>query len=106
MKKGDIVLVPFPYTDLSGNKIIPAMVLINNDLDVTLAYLTTQLEWQEENDILVQPNPINGLKKLSLIRITKITTVDSKLIFGKLGKLSWLEIQELNLKLKNVLQLN
>lgn len=43
MKKGDIVLIPFPFTDLLGNKFRPAVILIDSEDDVTVCFITTQL---------------------------------------------------------------
>jgi mRNA interferase MazF len=43
MKKGDIILVPFPFTDLTGSKLRPAAVLIDGENDITVAFMTTQI---------------------------------------------------------------
>ena len=40
MNKGDIVLIPFPFTDLSGNKNRPAIILVDSEDDVTACFLT------------------------------------------------------------------
>ncbi|WP_428236375.1 type II toxin-antitoxin system PemK/MazF family toxin [Gracilimonas sp.] len=102
MKKGDIVLVPFPFTDLSGNKNRPALVLIEGELDVTLAFVSTQMKWKEPSDILVTPTHKNGLKKKSLIRLAKLATIDKSLVLGKLGEINPSNIQSVN---KNLIEL-
>lgn len=99
MKKGEIVLIPFPFTDLKGSKNRPAVILYANELDVTVCFITTELKWQEELDITVEPNENNGLKAKSLIRVNKIATLDSELILGVLGYLSENQIKELNTSL-------
>ena len=105
MPKGNIVLIPFPFTDLSDNKLRPALVLAENSLDVTVSFITTQLQWQEPTDILLQSGAKNGIKKTSLVRLSKIATIDRALIIGTIGYISSAQIIELNLKLKLIFQL-
>ncbi|REA58889.1 type II toxin-antitoxin system PemK/MazF family toxin [Dyadobacter luteus] len=100
MAKGDIVLLSFPFTDLSGSKLRPAIILTETALDITACFITSQTGWQEATDILLSPNTTNGLKKVSLVRTNKIATLDRSLVRGLLGKLSYIELAELNLKLK------
>ena len=49
MPKGDIVLINFPFTDLSGSKLRPAVILADTALDFTVCFITTQLQWEETN---------------------------------------------------------
>ncbi|ADR23206.1 hypothetical protein MATR_29450 [Marivirga tractuosa] len=87
MKKGKIVLVPFPFTDLKGSKIRPAIILVNKESDIILAFISTQLNWTEKSDILLEPSSINGLKKTSVLRLSKIVTLHKNLILGEIGEL-------------------
>jgi mRNA interferase MazF len=105
MAKGDIVLINFPFTDLSGSKLRPAVVLVDTALDLTVCFITTQIGWQESTDVMLRANLINGLKKQSLIRTSKIATLDRALAKGMLGKLSLNEVTLLNVNLKSLLQL-
>ncbi|QJD80690.1 type II toxin-antitoxin system PemK/MazF family toxin [Spirosoma rhododendri] len=108
MNKGDIVLITFPFTDLSGSKLRPAVVLTTTDLDLTVCFITSQIDWQESTDVLLLPTPGNGLKKQSLIRTSKIATLDKSLAKseGLLGRLSTSDIQDSNSKLKILFQLS
>lgn len=105
MAKGDIVLVAFPFTDMSGSKLRPAVVLVDTDYELMVCFITTQIEWKEPTDVLLSPNKINRLKKQSLIRTSKIATLDRTLVKGLLGKLNHQELNELNEKLRLLLQL-
>ncbi len=105
MKKGDIVLLPFPFTNLKGFKKRPAVILYNDDIDIVVTFITTKLKWSENTDVLLKPNNDNRLKKISIIRTNKLATLDIELVIGKLGELSENNLNELNSKLKQVLGL-
>jgi mRNA interferase MazF len=105
MKKGNIILIPFPFTDLSGKKLRPAVILIATDYDLTVSFITTQLKWKENTDLELVPTNLNGIKMPSLIRLSKIATIDRSLAIGKLGELHHNEIMDLNNKLKIIFQL-
>ncbi len=106
MAKGDIVLITFPFTDLTGSKLRPAVILVDSTLDLTVCFVTTQLERQETTDVPLIPNSSNGLRKQSLIRTSKIATLDKTLAKGLLGRLASNELADLNDKLKTLLLLN
>ena len=106
MKKGDIVLLPFPYTNLSGRKDRPALVLIEDEFDITAAFITSRIKWREETDMLLTPSKTNGLKAESLVRLNKLATIDKTMVLGILGTLAQHEMLELDRKLLKVLHIN
>lgn len=106
MNKGDIVLIPFPFTDLSGLKNRPALILIAGEADITLSFITTQLKWEEPLDVVIEPSLENGIKRTSIIRLSKLATLDKDLVLGKLGNLSQSEMATVNKNLIKIFKLN
>lgn len=111
MQKGDIVLVRFPFTDLSSTKLRPALVLSSPTRhgDVILAFITTQRNLREPNDVLLTPESIGfsdtGLKSASAIVLSKLATLNSRIVLGKIGHLPPALLTEVNQKLSAVLGL-
>lgn len=105
MSKGDIILIPFPFTDLSGNKLRPAVVLGTQNDDVLVCFITSQISKGYQSTLLIKPNTSNGLKKMSLIKVSKIATINKSLIIGVLGQLSQNEIVDINQALIKFLKL-
>lgn len=105
MTKGDIVLIPFPFTDLTGNKNRPALILVVSENDITVAFITSQTKWEEEFDIELIPTKTNGIKKKSLVRLSKIATIDKELAIGKLGNLTSKEIVKVNRNLVSIFKI-
>jgi mRNA interferase MazF len=105
MQKGDIVLVPFPFTNLTGNKNRPALILYVSNEDVLVCFITTQYKWQDTYSVSIKPDEYNGLKKESLIRVDKIITLEKELLIGKLGVLSKKDLDKVNQVLKQLLAL-
>ena len=105
MKKGDVILIPFPFTDLSGNKNRPALVLIDGGVDLTVSFISTQTKWKEDADILIKPTKENGLKKESLIRLSKLATIDKDLVLGLLGSIDDETTSMINNNLKKILKM-
>ena len=99
MAKADIVLIPFPFTNLSDTKIRPCLVLIDGEYDVTVAFITTQTGRNDIGSVPVNPSPSNGLRKESLVRLNKVATIDKDLILGKIGLLDSKEKLAVNQKL-------
>jgi len=71
-------------------------VLASSELDIMLVFISTQLKWKEDTNLLIKPAKPNGLKKESLFRHRKLATIDKDFAFGRLG-----QIDEKILKLVN-----
>ncbi len=92
-------------TDLSGIKNRPALILVECESDITVSFITTQLKWQEDFDVKIEPSQSNGLKRTSLIRLSKLTTIDKDLVIGKLGNLLQDELANVDKNLVKIFKL-
>lgn len=108
-QRGEIVLVPFPFTDLSQQKARPAIVVSPDSFnrrspDVILAAISSQVPKtpDEFELVIVQSHPDfgrTGLRVASVIKSSKLVTLKKSLIYTKLGKLTDLIMQELDSRL-------
>lgn len=95
MTRGRIVLVPFPFDDLTGIKVRPAVCLtdaVGPHRHVVLAFLTSQVPPDPlESDIVIDAATswfaATGLKTTSTLRLHRLMTVTASLFRRELGSL-------------------
>jgi mRNA interferase MazF len=87
--KGDIVVIPFPFSDLSASKRRPALVLV--DLpgdDLILCQITSQAVLDFMAIAVDITDVINGtLNAPSNVRPNRLFTADENIVLYGLGKL-------------------
>lgn len=84
---GSIVLARFPFTDLSGDKRRPALVVSrDNDrrADLVVCFITS-VPRTGPDMAAIAPTPGTGLKVTSVVRFDKLATLGPAVITGKLG---------------------
>lgn len=100
---GDIVLIPFPFSDLSNNKVRPSIVLALDRDDMVIVFITTVKPKSEF--IEIKQDRLNNLKINSYIRYTKIATIDQTLSLGKIGVLGKEDFKNLKKEISKFLNL-
>ena len=97
--------MPFPFTDLTGNKVRPALIISkkNPGNDIVVLFVTTK--FRGKNAVIILPDVGNGLKVKSAIVCSKIATLDTATILGELGMLSALMQKKVDATLRTVLGL-
>ena len=89
----EVVLLPYPFSNLEGIKVRPALIVSNNQLnkksdDCIMAPLTTIIKNEPYSIIIDSENLSSGkLIKQSRIRTDKIFSVEKSLIRMKIGVL-------------------
>ena len=110
MKKGDVVLVRFPFADFESEKVRPAVVLIpeNPYGDVCVAFITSRIA-RGPDCILVEERQKGfiktGLKVSSTVRVGKIVTLQISLVASVIGYLPPNYLAELNRTLRRIFRI-
>ena len=90
---GTIVLLPFPFTDLSSAKVRPTLVISDvNEENIIVAFISSKLPANvRSTDFIISKSQSYfaalGLKKGSVIKCEKIMTLSKSILLGEIGKL-------------------
>lgn len=96
MIRGKVVLVPFPFDDLSSTKVRPAVCLtepLGLHRHVVLAFISSQTPRELlDSDLWLDPADSDftatGLRVASTLRLHRVMTVSTSLLRRELGSLS------------------
>jgi mRNA interferase MazF len=104
--KGDVVVVPFPFTDLSASKKRPALVVATFEgEDLILAMISSQAKMDEYSIIVMDDDfGTGGLPLISLVRANRLTTADKSIVLRKLGTLKQEKLKEVQEKIIQIFQ--
>ncbi len=106
----DIVLLSFPFSDLSTTKKRPALVLSSNSFnkshnDLVCCLITTNLE-ADADSVLVEPGDLqNGtLSFTSKIKPYRLFTAEQKIVEKRIASLQSAKFEETIQKLQKIMR--
>jgi len=91
-KRGEIVLIPVPFSDLTSVKRRPVLVISNKSYnctnnDMIVVAITSNLQ---QNGIIIETKDllVGELPKKSLIRYDKIYNLEQRIVIKQIGMVS------------------
>jgi mRNA interferase MazF len=109
-KRGDVVLVPFPFSDQSSIKKRPAVIISSDKYnglssDVVIMAITSREEYvAETGEFRIADWQGAGLLKPSVVK-SAISTIEHRLVLRKMGSLLSKDLSSLNQSLRVLLSL-
>lgn len=98
MITGDIVLIPFPFSELTQVKLRPAVVVAETKdkfKDLILCAVSSQVPSSiSDAEILLLPDSLNGLRSSSVIKVDRIFTLKAEKVVATIGRLSVTKLTE------------
>ena len=93
-KQGEIIIVPFPFSDLTVTKQRPVLIISKNSDnfssdDIITCGLTSNLR-DSRNSVLINNNDLEygSIPTKSRIKVDKLFTLDKKIVKKKLAKIN------------------
>jgi len=114
IRRGDILLLSFPFTDMQTRKVRPALVVSSNSFnrksrDAVFVFITTK-EYSSPFDIRINETDPGfqktGLKSSSTLRTSKLMCLEQKLARRRLGHAEKSVLKRTNTALINLLGLS
>jgi mRNA interferase MazF len=106
-KQGTVILTPFPFSDLSEDKVRPAVIVSKGlvEGEVVVAFVTSKTKTNNTYTTAISPSISNGLRLPSVLVSSKIATISKKIVLGELGTLNDKDKREVLKSIKAVLGL-
>lgn len=104
MQTGDIILIPFPFAELTNIKVRPAVIVtITNDThrDIVICAVSSVIPSSlSDTEFIVLPGGDNSLRVRSVVKVDRIVTLKQQNVIARLGKLHANQLQMFKKKFK------
>lgn len=91
MNVGEIILLPFPFAELTHKKVRPAVVVCETSdkyKDLVVCSISSVIPSDlSANEILLHPDQTNKLRAESVIKVDRIVTVKRRHVIARIGRL-------------------
>lgn len=104
--KGDVVVVPFPFSDLTNAKRRPAVIVANKIRDEIILSQITSKNTNYKHTVKINKNDFKTNVSFldSEVKVNRLFSCDIKLILYKIGSLNENKILEIENELINIIK--
>ena len=108
MRIGEIILIPFPFSELNKTKVRPAVVITETKdkyKDLVISAISSVVPKNlSEREFIIESGHTNNLRVNSIVKVDRIVTVKRHEMIAELGKLSDKELQTFKVILSEMIR--
>jgi len=108
MQTGDIILIPFPFAEITNVKVRPAVIVtVTEDSyrDIVICAISSVIPSSlSDNEFIVHPGGTNRLRVKSVVKVDRIVTLKRKNLIARLGRLNPEQTQIFKEKFKALIE--